>query len=99
MTNPEIIPLIKPAGQEQKGPQEIRQHQIEAKDVGPPPREDVSKFKHDPWWRTRFWSIQSARDLNHPVWWPVAALFYVGAASLWAMPFLGVFVLYKYGFR
>jgi hypothetical protein len=30
--------------------------------------EDTKFFTHDPEWKNRFLSIQSARDGNHPVW-------------------------------
>jgi hypothetical protein len=26
------------------------------------------RFRHDPTWRTKFWSIQSAHDGNHLIW-------------------------------
>ena len=32
-------------------------------------------FEHDPLWNTRFWSIQSAHDLSHPVWQAVEITF------------------------
>lgn len=39
------------------------------------------RFEHDPLWRYRFMSIQSARDGNHPVWRVVKIIFASGAAA------------------
>jgi len=44
------------------------------------------RFEHDPLWRYRFMSIQSARDGNHPVWKVVRVVF--TAASVASMPYI-----------
>jgi hypothetical protein len=78
----------------------IEQHETE---------EDVAKLatlnariKHDPFWRTRFWSVQHVRDViegkaHHWFWSPIKGLTESAAVAFAIMPFLTV--LSQAGYR
>lgn len=59
---------------------EIRQQQVSEEIYGPPV-EPPRNFKHDVWWRERFWSIQNARDQaegkKFGFWSVIGVLFYI----------------------
>lgn len=66
----------------------IRQEQREPELIGPPRRDPRNvDFVHDPRWRERFWSLTCAKECNHPVWWVVAALYYLAAGVAWPLTF------------
>lgn len=47
------------------------------------------RFEHNPEWRSRFWSIQSAHDRGHWGWHIVGTLFFI---AQWAAMFIGFFI-------
>lgn len=62
------------------------------------------RFLHDPLWRGRFWSIQSARDSmtgedsgGHLAWTPLYWLFVFGQVNFLTLPILGLSYRYGYG--
>lgn len=87
--------------QEIRGPfYRIERHETE---------EDIAKltklnarFKHDPFWRTRFWSVQHVRDVvdgkaHHWFWSPIKGLAESAAVAFALMPLLTV--LSQTGYR
>ena len=56
--------------------------------------DETKGWIHDPWWRYRFWSLTSAKELNHPAWWPIALLWWMAVGA-----FAGGCVLAAIGLR
>lgn len=46
------------------------------------------RFKHDPEWRTRFWSIQAAYDCKHLGWQMIRVVYVAGALSPYVIGWL-----------
>jgi len=81
-------------------PYRVERH--EAKEEEAQLAELNARFKHDPFWRTRFWSVQHVRDVvdgkaHHWFWSPIKGLAESALVAFTIMPVIAV--LSKAGYR
>lgn len=77
-----VIPEVKYDERIQEGAAELYREWRSERDEQYPQSPLINlRFEHDPFWRERVFSIQGAREMRHPVWKVVGALFFAGSLS------------------